>query len=102
MNVACRTVSGPLSIKGDHSDIMYALNTGWVILFADTPQAVYDMNICGLKLAEKVNLPVIVAFDGFLRVIRSGGVKSLNLMKMSANLLASGSRKWICSIWSIP
>lgn len=65
MNVACRTVSGPLSIKGDHSDIMYALNTGWIILFADTPQAVYDMNICGLKLAEKVNLPVIVAFDGF-------------------------------------
>lgn len=65
MNAACRTVSGPLSIKGDHSDIMYALNTGWVILFADTPQAVYDMNICGLKLAEKVNLPVIVAFDGF-------------------------------------
>lgn len=65
MNVACRTVSGPLSIKGDHSDIMYALNSGWIILFADTPQAVYDMNICGLKLAEKVNLPVIVAFDGF-------------------------------------
>lgn len=65
MNVACRTVSGPLSIKGDHSDIMYTLNTGWIILFADTPQAVYDMNICGLKLAEKVNLPVIVAFDGF-------------------------------------
>ncbi|MDD3221627.1 MAG: thiamine pyrophosphate-dependent enzyme [Lachnospiraceae bacterium] len=65
MNVACRTVSGPLSIKGDHSDIMYALNTGWIILFADTPQAVYDMNICGLKLAEMVRLPVIVAFDGF-------------------------------------
>ena len=65
MNVACRTISGPLSIKGDHSDIMYALNTGWIILFADTPQAVYDMNICALKLAEKVNLPVIVAFDGF-------------------------------------
>lgn len=65
MNVACRTVSGPLSIKGDHSDIMYTLNTGWVILFANTPQAVYDMNICALKLAEMVQLPVIVAFDGF-------------------------------------
>ena len=26
MNVACRTVSGPLSIKGDHSDIMMMLN----------------------------------------------------------------------------
>ncbi len=65
MNVACRTVSGPLSIKGDHSDIMYMLNTGWLILFANTPQEVYDFNICALKLAEKVMLPVIVAFDGF-------------------------------------
>lgn len=65
MNVACRTVSGPLCIKGDHSDIMYTLNTGWIILFANTPQEVYDFNICALKLAEKVKLPVIVAFDGF-------------------------------------
>lgn len=65
MNVACRTVSGPLCIKGDHSDIMYTLNTGWLILFANTPQEVYDFNICALKLAERVKLPVIVGFDGF-------------------------------------
>ena len=65
MNVACRTVSGPLCIKGDHSDIMYLLNAGWIILFAYTPQMVYDFNILGLKLAEKVNLPVAIAFDGF-------------------------------------
>ena len=65
MNVACRTVSGPLCIKGDHSDIMYMLNTGWIILFANEPQQVYDMNLLGLKLAEAVNLPVVVAFDGF-------------------------------------
>ncbi|MCT4599118.1 MAG: thiamine pyrophosphate-dependent enzyme [Vallitalea sp.] len=65
LNVVCRTVSGPLSIKGDHSDIMYTLNAGWVILFAKDPQRVYDMNICALKIAEKVKLPVIVAFDGF-------------------------------------
>lgn len=65
LNVACRCVSGPLSIKGDHSDIMYTLNTGWLILFAKDNQEVYDFNIIGLKLAEKVNLPIIVAFDGF-------------------------------------
>lgn len=65
MNVACRTVSGPLCIKGDHSDIMYTLNTGWLILFANTPQEVYDFNICALKLAERVRLPAIVGFDGF-------------------------------------
>ena len=65
MNVACRTVSGPLCIKGDHSDIMYLLNAGWIILFAHTPQMVYDFNILALKLAEAVHLPVAIAFDGF-------------------------------------
>lgn len=65
LNVACRTVSGPLSIKGDHSDIMYTLNTGWIILFPDSPQEVYDCNICAIRIAEQLKLPVIVAFDGF-------------------------------------
>ncbi len=65
MNVACRTISGPLSIKGDHSDIMFMLNAGWPILFAHSAQEVYDFNIIALKLAERVRLPVIVAYDGF-------------------------------------
>lgn len=65
MNVVCRTVSGPLSIKGDHSDLMFALNCGWVILYAHSVQQVYDFNIIALRLAEQVRLPVIVAYDGF-------------------------------------
>jgi len=65
LNIACRSVSGPLSIKGDHSDVMFTLNTGWVILFAASPQEVYDCNICAIKIAEQLKLPVIVAFDGF-------------------------------------
>ena len=65
MNVVCRTVSGPLSIKGDHSDIMFMLNAGWPILFAHSVQEVYDFNLMALKLAEAVRLPVIVAYDGF-------------------------------------
>lgn len=65
MNVACRTVSGPLSIKCDHSDIMYLLNAGWPILFAHSVQEVYDFNLIALRLAEQVRLPVAVAFDGF-------------------------------------
>ena len=65
MNVACRTVSGPLSIKGDHSDIMFMLNTGWIILFAHSVQKVYDFNIIATKLGESVSLPVVVAYDGF-------------------------------------
>ena len=72
MNVVCRTVSGPLSIKGDHSDIMYLLNAGWPILFASTAQQVYDFNIIALKLAEQVRLPVVVAYDGFFTSHQKG------------------------------
>ena len=72
MNVVCRTVSGPLSIKGDHSDIMFILNAGWPILFASTVQQVYDFNIIALKLAEQVRLPVVVAYDGFFTSHQKG------------------------------
>lgn len=67
LDLVTRAISGPLDIRGDHSDLYFALNTGWVILTARTPQAVYDMNIMALKIAEhsKVRLPVIVAYDGF-------------------------------------
>lgn len=72
MNVVCRTISGPLSIKGDHSDIMYLLNAGWPILFAATVQQVYDFNIIALKLSETVRLPVVVAYDGFFTSHQKG------------------------------
>ncbi|WP_340021817.1 thiamine pyrophosphate-dependent enzyme [Paenibacillus sp. FSL K6-1096] len=67
LNLVTRAVSGPLDIRGDHSDLYYGLNAGWVILTASTPQAVYDMNIMALRIAEhaEVRLPVIVAYDGF-------------------------------------
>src|SRR5690554_3811376 len=78
LNVATRSVSGPLSIKGDHSDIMYALNAGWIILFAHSPQMVYDLNICGLKIAEVNKLPVIIAYDGFFT---SHQKRSVNVFK---------------------
>lgn len=67
MNLVTRSISGPLDIRGDHSDLYFALNAGWVIITAKTPQAVNDMNILALKIAEhsQVRLPVIVAYDGF-------------------------------------
>lgn len=67
LNLVTRSVSGPLDIRCDHSDLMYALQTGWIILMASTPQAVYDMNIIAVKLGEhpEVRLPVMVVSDGF-------------------------------------
>ena len=66
-NIVTRSVSGPLDIRGDHSDIMLAMNTGWLILMAANAQAVYDMNIMAPKIAEdmSVRLPIFVAYDGF-------------------------------------
>ena len=67
LNLVNRSVSGPLNIHGDHSDLYFALNTGWPILMARDPQIVYDMNIIAIKLAEdpEVRLPVIVSYDGY-------------------------------------
>src|SRR4030042_1737207 len=54
-------------IPGDHSDIMLAMNTGWITLMAADAQAVYDMNVMAPKIGEEmsVRLPVFVAYDGF-------------------------------------
>jgi len=67
LNVATRAVSGPLDIRCDHSDIYFALNTGWIILLARDPQAVYDLNLAAIRIGEHadVRLPVLVAYDGF-------------------------------------
>ncbi len=67
LNVSTRTVSGPLDIRCDHSDIYFVLNAGWIILLARDPQAVYDLNFAAVKIGEHpdVRLPVLVAYDGF-------------------------------------
>ncbi|HEY3365341.1 MAG TPA: thiamine pyrophosphate-dependent enzyme [Symbiobacteriaceae bacterium] len=67
LNLVTRSVSGPLDIRGDHSDLYFSLNTGWIVLLARDPQAVYDLNVIAVRLGEHpdVRLPVIVAYDGF-------------------------------------
>ena len=67
LNLVCRSVSGPLDIRGDHSDLYSTLNLGWLILCAKDPQATYDFVAIATKVGEHkdVRLPVIVADDGF-------------------------------------
>jgi pyruvate ferredoxin oxidoreductase alpha subunit len=67
LDLVTRSISGPLDIRGDHSDLYYMLNCGWIILMARDPQAVYDMNVMALRVGEHANvrLPVVVAYDGF-------------------------------------
>lgn len=65
LNLSTRAVSGPLNIKNSHDDLVQALGWGWLIFCAPTVQAIYDLNFIALRLAEMVNLPAIVAYDGF-------------------------------------
>ncbi|NLW35831.1 MAG: pyruvate ferredoxin oxidoreductase, partial [Syntrophorhabdus aromaticivorans] len=62
-----RALSSPLSIWGDHSDVMAARDTGWIMLFCENGQEVVDTIIMAFKIAEdrRVLLPVMVNLDGF-------------------------------------
>jgi pyruvate ferredoxin oxidoreductase alpha subunit len=83
LNVATRAISGPLDIRCDHSDIYFALNTGWIILLAREPQAVYDMNLAAIRIGEHadVRLPVLVAYDGFFTSHQKRRVQCVDDMK---------------------
>lgn len=67
MTVANRALSAPLSIWGDHSDIMAERDAGWIQLFAETGQEAFDLTIQAFKIAEdhRVLTPAIVNLDGF-------------------------------------
>ncbi len=78
LNISTRDVSAPLNIKNGHSDLAAALGWGWMILLAPSVQAAYDMNIIAPKLAEAVNLPCIVVYDGFHT---SHGIRKLEVFE---------------------
>lgn len=67
MAVGNRTLSGPLNIHCDHSDIMLARDSGVVQLFAEDAQQAYDLTLLAVRLAEDagIRLPVLVCLDGF-------------------------------------
>lgn len=67
MAVANRALSAPLNIHGDHSDAMAERDSGWVQIYCENAQEVYDSVIQAFRIAEHldVQLPVMVGLDGF-------------------------------------
>jgi pyruvate ferredoxin oxidoreductase alpha subunit len=67
MAVANRCLGGPINIHNDHSDAMGARDAGWVQIFCENSQEVYDTSVEAWRIAEHpdVQLPVMVNFDGF-------------------------------------
>ena len=67
MTVADRALSAPLSVWGDHSDAMAVRDTGWIQVFAENGQEVFDLVLWAFRVGEdpQVLFPVMVHLDGF-------------------------------------
>lgn len=68
LSLVNRAVSGPLNIHCDHSDAMGVRDSGWIMLFSENNQEVYDNTLMAHKIAENkdVMLPLMVCQDGFI------------------------------------
>lgn len=73
-----RALSGPININADHSDSMGARDAGWIQIYAESNQEVYDNFLQAYPIAEHeaVHLPVMICQDGF---ITSHGVENILL-----------------------
>lgn len=79
MAVANRTLSAPINIHGDHSDMMGSRDCGWIQIYVENAQEAYDWTIQAFKIAEDMDilLPVSVNLDGFILSHSLEGVKTL-------------------------
>lgn len=68
MPMVNRTLSAPINIHCDHSDSMGARDAGWITIFSENSQELYDNIIQAVRIAEhpEVQLPVMVTYDGFI------------------------------------
>jgi pyruvate ferredoxin oxidoreductase alpha subunit len=67
MAVANRALSAPLNIHGDQSDSMAERDSGWIQIYAESAQEVYDSVLQAFRIGEHldVQLPVMIGLDGF-------------------------------------
>ncbi len=76
MAVVNRALSAPINIHCDHSDAMGARDLGWIQIYSESAQEVYENMLIATRLAEKKLLPVMVCQDGF---ITSHGVENVEI-----------------------
>lgn len=68
MPVVNRTVAAPIGIWAEYNDVMPQRDLGWMIMFVEDNQEVFDMTIQGYKIAEdkRVLLPFMPNLDAFI------------------------------------
>ncbi len=65
LTCANRAVSAPLSIWNDQQDSMAMRDAGWIQLYCADNQEAVDTTIQAFRIAETLELPVMVCVDGF-------------------------------------
>jgi len=77
MPVVNRALSAPINIHCDHSDTMGARDSGWIQIYCENNQEVYENIIMAVRIAEHkdILLPVMVCQDGFITSHAVEGVK---------------------------
>ena len=67
MAIVNRALSAPINIHCDHSDSMGERDAGWIQIYVESLQEVYDSIIQAFRIAEHPNilLPTMVMLDGF-------------------------------------
>jgi len=65
MAVATRTLSSPVSLRSDHQDIHSVRETGWIQFMACSAQEVLDAVMAMVEVTGALNLPGMVAYDGY-------------------------------------
>ena len=60
-----RAMAPGWTIWTDQNDSLSQRDTGWIQLYCETNQEVFDTTIQSFKLAEAVNLPVMLVLDAF-------------------------------------
>lgn len=80
MEVVNRALSGPININAEHSDSMGARDSGWIQIYAENNQEVYDNTLQAYRIAEHkdVKLPIMICQDGF---ITSHAVENIELIE---------------------
>ncbi len=66
MTCANRSISAPINIWNDHGDVMSIRTAGWIQLFAANHQEAVEQHVLAYRLAEQLNIPVMVNVDGFV------------------------------------
>jgi len=68
MAVANRALSAPLVLNADHSDMMGSRDSGWIQVYAEDVQEIYDRTIQLFRISEdpRVRLPSALNFEGFI------------------------------------